>query len=151
MIHFVCLCCCEHSNCSLSSSSCGKDCTLKQLKPNEECVAGLFVLSFPPLSWCFSQSSPDVTVNSYQCCRHVSLFVVVIRTECRSWCRSRYPGVRCSRLSTGNSQLRFKHNAIWTNTTSTVWLRRYLTSLTVQTTSATRWFPGPSLIRYTHM
>lgn len=40
----------------------------------------------------FSLLSPDIIVNARQCSRHISLFVVAIRTECRSWCRSAFPG-----------------------------------------------------------
>lgn len=96
-----------------------------------------------------SFTPPDIIVNACQCSHHVRHSVVALRTECHLWCPSACPGGWCTALSTVNSSLRSRQNTIWTNTTSTSWPRRYSTNPTLPTTSATCWFPGPSLIRCT--
>lgn len=85
---------------------------------------------------------------SNQCFSHFSL-TVSIRTEFHLWFPSMFHGGWCTALSTASSHPRSRQNTTSTNATSTFWPRRSLISRTIMVTSATWWFPGPSLIRST--
>lgn len=111
----------------------------------------MFSYFFPLSLSFFFLYSIDTILTSYQCSHHVNIFLLVIRIECHSWCRSVCHGGWCAALSTVNSLLRFRRSTTWTSTTSSSWPRKSLTSQTLLTTSATWWFPGLSLTRYVYV
>lgn len=102
--------------------------------------------SFNALSFFFPCHISAKNLYSGQCSSHFSL-TVSIRTEFHLWFPSMFHGGWCTALSTASSLPRSRPNTTWTNATSTSWPRKSLISQTITATSATWWFPGPSLIR----
>lgn len=105
----------------------------------------LWASTFEPFSF-LSCDNCIKNLLSNHCSSHFSL-TFSIRTEFRLWFLSMFLGGWCTTLSTANLLLRSRQNTTWTNATNTSWPRRSLINQIIMATSATWWFPGPSLIR----